>query len=113
LNIDYAAIGVNIRFYRLMAKMSQEALAESADVSRVFISCIERGEKPPSLETLICIANALHVSFDEMLSGVLVSDDGSEALHSPFFDCSPEEFNILMETVRSLKAIIRHYKITE
>ena len=109
--IDYNVIGANIRFYRLLAKMSQETLAERADVSRVFISCLERGEKPPSLDTILCLASALHTSVDELLSGA-VSDD-SKSIHSPFFDCSPEEFDILIAMVRNLKSILRQYKITE
>ena len=62
MNIDYEAVGMKVRFYRLQAKMSQETLAEFADVSRVYISGIERGEKPPSLDTIVCLANALQVS---------------------------------------------------
>lgn len=71
MNIDYEAVGMKVRFYRLQAKMSQETLAEFADVSRVYISGIERGEKPPSLDTIVCLANALQVSVDELLSGSL------------------------------------------
>ena len=111
MNIDYEAVGMKVRFYRLQAKMSQETLAEFADVSRVYISGIERGEKPPSLDTIVCLANALQVSVDELLSGA-VSDD-SKSIHSPFFDCSPEEFDILIAMVRNLKSILRQYKITE
>ena len=113
MNIDYEAVGMKVRFYRLQAKMSQETLAEHADVSRVYISGIERGEKPPSLDTIVCLANALQVSVDELLSGSLINRGDGKAFSDPFLDCSPEELDILMAAVKSLKAILRNYKITE
>lgn len=113
MNIDYEAVGMKVRFYRLQAKMSQETLAEHADVSRVYVSGIERGEKPPSLDTIVGLANALHVSVDELLSGSLISGGNKKPFNDPFIDCSPEELDILMVTVKSLKAVLRNYKITE
>lgn len=113
MNIDYETIGMTIRFFRLQSKMSQEVLAEQACVSRVFISSIERGEKSPSLETLVCIANALHVSVDDLLSSSLNDHGQLNSRQDPFLDCTPEEFNKLMDVVVSLKTILRQHKISE
>ena len=49
------SIGKNIRKYRLMRKLRQEDLAEKADLSINYVGAIERGEKTPSLESLISI----------------------------------------------------------
>ena len=62
------SIGKNIRKYRLMRKLRQEDLAEKADLSINYVGAIERGEKTPSLESLI---NALGVSADMILVDVL------------------------------------------
>ena len=113
MNIDYEAVGMKVRFYRLQAKMSQETLAEFADVSRVYISGIERGEKPPSLDTIVCLANALQVSVDELLSGSLINGGNGKTYSDPFLDCTPDELSILLAAVESLKGILRNYKITE
>jgi len=69
MNLD--SIGNNIRRYRLAKKLRQQDLAEMADVSVNYIGMIERGEKLPSLETLIDIINALKVSADMVLADVV------------------------------------------
>lgn len=69
--MGFDSIGKNIRKYRLMKKLRQEDLAEKADLSTNYIGAIERGEKIPSLETLILIINALDVSADMVLVDVI------------------------------------------
>lgn len=65
------SIGKNIRAYRQAKKLRQEDLAEKTGLSANYIGMVERGEKIPSLETFICIANALGVSADMLLADVL------------------------------------------
>ena len=65
------SVGKNIRKYRQMRKLRQEDLAEKADLSINYVGAIERGEKTPSLESLISIINALGVSADMILADVL------------------------------------------
>ena len=65
------SIGKNIRQYRIEKKMRQEDLAEKTDLSPNYVGMIERGEKIPSLETLIAILNVLEVSADMVLCDVL------------------------------------------
>lgn len=69
--MELESIGKNIRKYRLMKKLRQEDLAEKADLSINYIGAIERGEKIPSLETLLVIINALGVSADMILVDVI------------------------------------------
>ena len=69
MNMD--SIGKYIREYRVAKGMTQEALAEYADISPSYVSMIERAEKTPALETLIEIANALEVSTDMLLCEML------------------------------------------
>ena len=47
------SIGKYIRQYRIEKKMRQEDLAEKTDLSPNYVGMIERGEKIPSLETLV------------------------------------------------------------
>ena len=67
------SIGKHIREYRLSRKLRQEDLAEKTGLSANYIGMMERGEKIPSLETFICIANTLGVSADMLLADVLDS----------------------------------------
>ena len=69
--MELESIGRNIRKYRLMKKLRQEDLAELANLTNNYIGAIERGEKIPSLETLIVIINALGVSADMVLVDVV------------------------------------------
>lgn len=69
--VELHSIGQKVRFYRKAAGLRQEALAEAAGISTNYLGMIERGEKIPSLETFLAIANALSVSSDLLLSDVL------------------------------------------
>lgn len=54
-------IGRNIRVYRSMLGVNQEALAKSAKISPKYLSYIENGKKEPSLSVLKQISSALDV----------------------------------------------------
>ena len=56
-------LGENIAVCRLKQGMSQEKLAEIVDLSREYISRVERGQKNISLKKLFAIADALNVDF--------------------------------------------------
>ena len=60
-------IGQNIRAHRQAQHMSIEELAFKAELSKNYLSLVERGEKTPSLETLISIVNALHISAERII----------------------------------------------
>jgi transcriptional regulator with XRE-family HTH domain len=54
-------LGEAIRAKRKKRRLSQERLAEKADLSTVFISRVERGKESPSVDSLVKIARALGV----------------------------------------------------
>ena len=60
-------LGQRIAHCRISKNMSQEKLAELADISDVYLSYIECGKKNPSAEILCRIAEALQVSLDILL----------------------------------------------
>jgi DNA-binding XRE family transcriptional regulator len=49
------------QFRRKKAGLTQEKLAEKADLSTIFISRVERGKESPSVDSLVKIAKALGV----------------------------------------------------
>ena len=59
-------IGENIRGLRRTAGLSQEKLAERADLHPVYISQVERGEKAVSVEALWKLSKALGTSLAEL-----------------------------------------------
>ena len=57
----YRILGERIRNERKKANLSQEKLAEKADLNRNYIGEIERAEKKITIETLWRIAKALNL----------------------------------------------------
>ena len=55
-------LGHRIRISRKTKKLTQEGLAEKARLSTTYIGRLERGEKTPSIETLVVLAECLEVS---------------------------------------------------
>lgn len=61
-------IGNNIAKYRNRSGLTQAELAELINITPVFISRVERGQKMMKVSTLYATAKALHVSCDALLS---------------------------------------------
>lgn len=70
-------LSVNIRKYRLAARLSQEGLAQAAGLGHMTVSRLERGSPRPSLDTLQKLARALGVSLDD-LAGARHASGGSK-----------------------------------
>ena len=113
--LDRAGIGARIKYYRMEKQLSQENLAERTELSHVYISYLERGERTPSLESIINIANALNVSADDLLSDSLLISNSRSEPHGIeiLYDCSSEELSIILRCIESLKEILRGYQITQ
>ena len=82
--MDHKAIGSRIKIAREHAHLTQEELAVKTNLSTTHISCIERGIKPPKLDTFITIANSLEVSPDLLLQDVLKRPSDSVASELTF-----------------------------
>jgi transcriptional regulator with XRE-family HTH domain len=65
-----ARFGANLRWARHRAGLSQEALANEADVDRAAVSVFERGRRNPNLRTVLRLARALEVPPGMLLRGV-------------------------------------------
>jgi len=63
-------LGGAIRAYRKQAKLSQEKLAEKAELHPVYISAVERGVKTISMDALVRIATALKVRVRDLVAGI-------------------------------------------
>ena len=60
-------LGEAVRTHRKAGALSQEKLAEKAELSTVFISRIERGKESPSVDSLVKIARALGVKVRDLV----------------------------------------------
>lgn len=59
--------GKNVRKFRLSQGLSQDALAEKADIHRTYIGAVERGERNITLINAEKIANALGINLVDCL----------------------------------------------
>ncbi len=60
-------VGARIRDFRVMKKMSQEALAFDSDIHPAYLSQVERGEKCPTVETICKICKGLKIPMSELM----------------------------------------------
>ena len=60
-------LGETLRAKRKNAGLTQEKLAEKADLSAIFISRIERGRESPSVDSLVKIARALGLKVSDLV----------------------------------------------
>jgi transcriptional regulator with XRE-family HTH domain len=62
------AFGKRLRELRLQRGISQEKLAEIADLHRNYVGVLERGGQSPSLDAICKLAHALKVKPAELLA---------------------------------------------
>ena len=65
--MNLTAFGLQIKKAREAKGLTQEELAVLMDMSATHMSVLERGYKPPKLETFVRLANVLEVSADYLL----------------------------------------------
>lgn len=63
--------GENLLRIRQARKLSQENVAEMAEIHRTQVSLLERGQQQPLLETVVRLAGALDVPVDALFEGIL------------------------------------------
>ena len=69
------AMGIRIMERRKKMGLTQEALAEAADLTTQFVSYAESGKRGMRPENLMRIASALGVSTDYLLTGDIIDKD--------------------------------------
>ena len=76
MNLNLSAIGKFIQDGRKHYEMTQAELAEQIDISTNAVAKLENELMAPSLQTLINIANVLHMDMDQLL--LAAPDNSSE-----------------------------------
>lgn len=63
-------IGENVRMFRKKRGMTQEKLAEKANLHSVYISQVERADRAITIETLLKITKALGVKLRDVVGNL-------------------------------------------
>jgi transcriptional regulator with XRE-family HTH domain len=89
-------LGENIKRHRLRLYLSQDALAEKANISNTFMSSIERGLKWVSPATLIKLADAFQIDSYELLKPENVLPDNCQHVFNQY----AEDIHFAMNSIR-------------
>jgi len=109
LELNYKDIGVRVKAERLKQRITQERLAEMAELSITHMSHIETGNTKLSLPALHKISWALGVSMDSLLCDSIAQ--AKEIFENELLnytnDCDETEIRIITDTIKSLKDSLR------
>jgi transcriptional regulator with XRE-family HTH domain len=76
------AFGEKLRAERDRRNVSQETLAEIANVHRTHLGALERGRREPHLSMLLILADALETTPQTLLEGLFVPRERKAPTHS-------------------------------
>ena len=104
-NLNFKQIGEKLRTIRLSKNLTQEYIANSADVNTSHISNIENDRVKVSLSTLVQICNALDTTVDYVLSEEYT--DASSAIEQEIrhelHACNNETKEQILKIVKALQ----------
>lgn len=99
-------IGQRIMDRRKKLGLTQEALAEKADVTAQFVSYAEAGKRAMRPENLMKLAAALEVSTDYLLTGDIIDKD-LLILSEKMCRLSPAQIRIIESIIDECSALFR------
>lgn len=107
--INYKIIGKRIKEVRKQKGLSQEKLAEMAEISTQYMSQIETAARNVSFRSLLNIAKALEVSMDELLYGnqPITSGEYLKEMNEVLENCNTYEKRVLYELIVQSKKILQ------
>lgn len=107
--LDYKVLGLRIKMARLNSGLTQEKVAELANISVSHMSNIETANTKVSLHSLIRIANAIGCTLDELVHDNLKHPERfyDYEINEIIKDCNISEIKAIANTARVLKNSIR------
>ena len=115
--INYKTIGKQIKIERIKQDLTQQEVAKAAEISMPHYSDIERGETKPSFQTLLNIANVLHVSMDYILCYEADNPKShgfaTNEIMRELADCTRTELTLFHELIAVTKRNLRTLYKTE
>lgn len=109
IDLNYRLLGQRLRAVRKKQKLTQEQVAEMANISPQHFSGIETGSAKVSLSALVRLCNALNTTPNDLLmdsvtqSAPMLQKDIAEI----FRDCTPNETYLMLSQANDLKRALR------
>ncbi len=94
--------GAKVRHYRRKMKLSQEQLAERADLHPTYVGQVERGEKNASLESIMKLSKGLDIPPALLFERLTYKPEPSEAqkAYDLIMSLPPEKQKIMLELMQ-------------
>lgn len=103
---DNFSCGNRIRALRREHGLSQEALANAAEITPAYLGQVERGQKNPTVLTIERICDALNISlavfFSEAVPLIPADDEVEKQILGQLNMLSHEEKNIVLQTIKGV-----------
>lgn len=99
----YSKIGTRIRELRLQKGMTQQDLAERAEISVSFLSFLEKANRKGSLQTYADLASALEIELSELFQDRYASKKKVARSGNAFPKLSAAEFRAIYKFVKTLR----------
>lgn len=110
INLNYKLMGQRLRIIRKKQGLTQEQIAEKAEISPQHYSGVETGGVKVSLPALIRIANALNTSMDALLLdsiSVATKPGLMREVEAVFADASADETYLMLAQAKNIKEAVR------
>ncbi len=94
--------GARVRYYRYRLELSQEQLAERADLHPTYIGQVERGEKNSSLESIMKLSKGLEIPPALLFERLTYKTEPSEAqkAYDLVMSLPPEKQTIMLQLIQ-------------
>lgn len=111
MELDYSAIGKRIRARRTRLGLSQEQLAERADLSVQHVSHIETANTKLSLPVLVQIANTLGVTPNDLLcdSAAFAAGSYRNEIDEIVAECDIHALRVVSEIVKAAVPALQRF----
>lgn len=109
-----ASLGRNLMYYRKLAGLTQQQVAEALNINRTTYTKYETGDSEPSVEILRHISALLHVNIGVLLSGEMpdgvsgeqtadVEEENFIALRRRYMALTPKDREVLLHFLKELE----------
>lgn len=95
-------MGYKIKAKREAKKLTQEALAEAAGISPVYLAEIENKRTIPSFKTLCSICSILNLSLDELSSQTSTSADPIKKIVLLLSQCNEKQLKVIYSMIEAM-----------
>lgn len=106
--MDIKALGKRIKEERLRKGLTQEQLAEEVNITRLYVTFIENGNRTVRIDVLERISTSLDVSIEYLIKGSISTHEEIVYEFGQLINsCTSQEANQLLNVVKTSIQLIR------